>query len=233
MTMPGSLFPRTTSLEPESASEHSDNPDEHHVRFAPGILSPPRNRIYESQVVSPTNAKASSSSLVEAEIPSPSTFRPRSIPSVKAAVQKFRVGPDDADSSILLPQLSPKRNKGQTRDNASRSVLSNDNQHDTDESSRISYRAKGKGRASNVSLERFDGDTSGDIRVRGKERELVAAREEQMRNERRWEREKDTVSIEESQRESLKDKERIRMLESEIQRLRDEVRFYFSHIHIP
>lgn len=71
-------------------------------------------------------------------------------------------------------------------------------------------------------LDAWDGDTSGEVRVRGKERELVAAREEQERHERRREKEKDLN--EEADREKTVDKERIRMLEDEIMRLKEEVR---------
>jgi hypothetical protein len=71
-----------------------------------------------------------------------------------------------------------------------------------------------------------DADTSGEVRVRGKERELFAAREEQKRNEeRRWERDKEKEKEDEAERarERERDKEKIRMLEEEILRLKNEV----------
>ena len=67
-----------------------------------------------------------------------------------------------------------------------------------------SEKAKGKERAR---------DTSGELRVRGKERELRAAREAHARDERNGDDE-----------ERERDKQRIRMLEEEIARLRAQVR---------
>lgn len=72
---------------------------------------------------------------------------------------------------------------------------------------------KGKGKAVDV-----EANTSGEIRVRGKERELAAAKADQRRRE---------DSDEESES-SQRDKERIRMLEEEIARLREEVRLILS-----
>uniref|UniRef100_A0A0W0FIZ8 Uncharacterized protein n=1 Tax=Moniliophthora roreri TaxID=221103 RepID=A0A0W0FIZ8_MONRR len=67
-----------------------------------------------------------------------------------------------------------------------------------------------------------DLDTSGEIRVRGKERELDEAREEHMRNQQRWDRDRDKAD--QGQREAWEhDKERIRILEEEVRRLREEL----------
>lgn len=130
------------------------------------------------------------------EIPSSSMIAvpSRTVTSVKTAVEKFR---PDADSSILLPQTSPHR---LTADNATR----------------IPYSLKGKERA----LE-FEGDTPSETRVWGKEQELIAAREEQVRNEKKWEQQ--DRDEEAAVRERLRDKQKIRMLEEEIQRLKEEV----------
>jgi len=68
-------------------------------------------------------------------------------------------------------------------------------------------------------------DSSGYLRVKGKERELVAAREELHENERRREIYDEGES---SERGRDSDKVRIRMLEEEIARLKDEV---FLHSH--
>lgn len=119
------------------------------------------------------------------------------------------MGEGDADPSILLPSPtnSPTRSKRQV-----------------EEQPRISARDKGKGRAVDeiIELDAWDGDTSGEVRVQGKERELIAAREEQQRHEQRGEREK--RFIEEPDREKAVDKQRIKMLEDEILKLKEEVR---------
>ena len=62
-------------------------------------------------------------------------------------------------------------------------------------------------------------------RVRGKEQELVAALEDLDRNEKRLDNNNDveTSFLEEIERDRDKDKERIRMLEEEIERLKQEV----------
>ncbi|KAJ7583611.1 hypothetical protein C8J56DRAFT_954517 [Mycena floridula] len=207
ITMPGSLFPRSPSMDRESVV--GDEP-EHHVRFAPGISSPPHSKIYDRD----TPHSRSSSSLEEmAQVKS---FCPPSIPSVKSAVERFHVRPHEADPSILLPQSSPPRlNRTRASDESSRH----------EEAPRIPYNLKGKARASTSSIELLEGDTSGEVRVKGKERELVAAREEQMRNEKRWERDKDLhlEQAEAAQREKNQDKEKIRMLEEEIQHLKAQL----------
>lgn len=199
--MPGSLFPRSPSLVPESLNER-------HVRFKPNVASPTPARPVDE--------------------PGPSQSRPPMAPAVKAAVDRFRVERDHADPSILLPKTSPQRSTGQsfTRPLVYRNAsvdggsfrVSDDSDDDDDEyPPRISASAKGKGRAVDDFM---DGDTSGHIRVRGKERELVAAREEQRRNEKRRATEADARDVE---KEKNSDKERIRMLEEEIMRLKDEV----------
>lgn len=181
MTMPGSLFPRSASTQPESPPRYPDDAEPRQVRWAADVVSPPRAR-HEAE-----------------PLPSPS----RVAPSVTAGVERFHVGPDEDPSVLPSP-------KGKAREQ--------------DHSPRFSTREKGKGRAFDFE----DADTSGEVRVKGKERELVAAREEQKRNEeRRWERdkEKDRADEVEAQRERdrEKDKERIRMLEDEILRLKQEV----------
>jgi hypothetical protein len=183
------------SLFPRSPSLVPDL--DRHVHFEPGIISPQPTRF------SPPPEPR--------EQPGPS----RRGPAVKAAVERFHVGEADADPSILLP--SP--NNSPVRPTKTK-------QHEESQS-RIPTRDKGKGRAVDElsGLDAWDGDRSGEIRVRGKERELIAAREEQRRHERRREREMDLN--EEADREKAVDKERIRMLEDEIMRLKEEVRRSF------
>jgi hypothetical protein len=88
----------------------------------------------------------------------------------------------------------------------------------------MSAKAKGKQRAEGSYQELTSADTSGEIRVRGKERELVVIRQSQRDRESNWEQNRDSEGDRpkfEAERE--KDKERIRLLEDEIQRLKEEV----------
>jgi hypothetical protein len=203
MTMPGSLFPRSSSLQPESPPHDDDN---RRVRFHPGVLSPPHSRRPNSDVSTP--------------------LRPKTIPSVKAAVQMFQV---DADASILLPatSVSPGKGAGKVLHDAVNQgrgrTLSDDHEDESPLYISSSSHEKGKGRAHESSLD--PGNTSGEIRVQGKERELLVAREEQRQKERRWERDKDDVEADSERR---KDKEKIKALEDEIRRLKEEVRIFMA-----
>lgn len=128
----------------------------------------------------------------ENDIPGPSR-RPPNSSSVKAAVDRFNTG-GDADPSILLPtpHTSPAR----------------------------AGKAREKRRAIESWDDPKDGDTSNEMRVRGKERELVAARKELQRHDKRQEQDGE---LKEAEREKVRDKERIRLLEEEITWLKQEV----------
>ena len=66
-------------------------------------------------------------------------------------------------------------------------------------------------------------DTSGEIRVRGKEEELSAVREERRAREKLWEAEAETTMIREEQ---VGYEDKIKKLEEEVLRLRQEVRHF-------
>jgi hypothetical protein len=163
-----------------------------HVHFAPEIPSPQPKRLQDPVADAEANA------------PGPSRRPLRKTSSVKAAVERFNTGGDDADPSILLPvpHSSPAR----------------------------TGKSRGKGRV----IEAWDdvevGDMSGEVRVRGKERELVVAREEQQRHERRREKEGKAKEAEEAEREKALDKERIKALEEEIAWLKQEVGFFLPAV---
>ncbi|KIK62350.1 hypothetical protein GYMLUDRAFT_95973 [Collybiopsis luxurians FD-317 M1] len=136
-----------------------------------------------------------------------SPFRPPQVSSVRDAVIKFRTDAD-VDPNILLP--SPSRRKGKEREVDEDSV-----------------------KMPPPPIIRHEGDSSREIRFRGKERELSEARELHMEKEKRWERDRDKGSLtgkdaldEEKGREEEreKDKERIRNLEKEVERLQEELR---------
>lgn len=66
-------------------------------------------------------------------------------------------------------------------------------------------------------------DTSGEIRVRGKEQELSAVREERRAREKWWETETETTMIRE---EKTGYEDKIKKLEEEVLRLREEVHIF-------
>lgn len=95
---------------------------------------------------------------------------------------------------------------------------------------KLSAKALGKQRATNYDFE--FGNTSGDIRVRGKEKELIAARKTQRERDTRWQRDP-SEGPEKRQYEEERDfdKERIRHLELEVLRLKDEVSALYTLTH--
>jgi hypothetical protein len=141
---------------------------------------------------------------------------------VRDVVKRFRVGEEDADASILLPKetVSPGKGKGKARGDERVPMGV----------SQLSSRDKGKQLTREVDDCEYEfvhtAETSGEVRVRGKERELVEAREEHLRKERRRERDREK-DVEEAEKERNMDKERIKMLEQEIQRLKEEVYDFF------
>lgn len=187
ISMPGSLFPRSPSLEPE----HSPTIErEQRVRFASTIPDSPHPHF--SRISKPQSA-------VSPSPPSTPRHKKQFDPTVQAAVGRFK---EDADPSILLPKM-------QTSPHAVHQCSGVD---------------KGKGIAIEV-IPTEDGETSGILRVRGKEKELVAVREDLNKNERRLERTDVTESsfLEQIKQDRDRDKEKIRMLEGEIERLKKEV----------
>ncbi|KAJ3992611.1 hypothetical protein F5050DRAFT_892571 [Lentinula boryana] len=199
-TMPGSLFPRSPSLMPSEAGHHHENRVEEdegrHVSWNFGLDD--------------ENQPGSSTVYVPLMQPSPqSPFRPPLVPSVKDAVAKFYAGPD-IDPSLLLP--SPPRRKGKDRE-----VVD----VDFDDDDWLMPPPRNPGHSLS------DRDNTREIRVKGKERELSEAIEERKRKQARWERDRDKETVageEDFMREKKRDKERIRNLEEEIERLKEELR---------
>ena len=212
VSMPGSLFPRSPSLEPDADPSSAEK--EQHVRFALHVsepLNPPP---------SPQRRPKSKSMDGSASTTESPRRRSQIASSVKTVVDKFHIGQDDADSSILLP--SPKRSP--------HALVASRNLQSRRVSSPSSPSAAAmKYKSNNHSVESFSddcGDTSGVLRVKGKEKELVAAREEFYRNKRR-DNETPALSIEQVNNDRDRDKIRIKMLEEEIERLKQEVSEYF------
>jgi hypothetical protein len=140
---------------------------------------------------------------------------------VKTAVDKFHIGEEDADPSILLP--SPKRSPHAlvaSRNFQSRRISS------PSSSSSIAT----KHRKKNHSLESFSDDcgaTLGFLRGKGKEKELIAARQE-LYGDGNHDNEAPALSVEQAEYNLIGDKIRIKMLEEEIERLKQEVSGQFT-----
>ena len=202
VTMPGSFFPRSPSLEPDYATSLSEG----QVRSLGVVMSNDqfmrevRNDAGPSRTPGTPRLRRKSNSSIQSE-PSPSPIAISGGPSVRGVVDRFT---DDADPSLMLPNniISPERTISSPRSQAK------------------SAKAKGKERDLGEWEDEFSfsGDTSGEIRVRGIEQELLAAREEHYRNE--MEQDPDS-SVYVEQREQ--DQERIRTLEEEVAKLKHQV----------
>ena len=138
-----------------------------------------------------------------------------------------RVAEDDADTDDdghgddVVPSGSSPKEKGKQR--AVRDVFL---ESEASSPPRPSFNAgKDEADTSYAGHEPRIADTSGEIRVRGKERELSAAREERRAREQWWENEVETTMIRE-EKSAYEDK--IQLLEEEVQRLRAEVCILFS-----
>ncbi|KAI0663720.1 hypothetical protein C8Q70DRAFT_906152 [Cubamyces menziesii] len=179
-TMPGSLFPRSASLMPETPIVQRAVP-------RPRTPTPPPEPIAE---------EAEEDEVVE-EQPRESPSRGRSQDRYSA---KFR------DKRPETSEPSSVRERSRQSESSERAASSSRRSLDEPEHAEPVARlrsSKGKERAC---------DTSGEIRVRGKERELREAKE----NHARYAHERDDGERE-------RDKQRIRMLEEEVARLRAEL----------
>ncbi|KAI0071972.1 hypothetical protein K474DRAFT_480403 [Panus rudis PR-1116 ss-1] len=245
VTMPGSLFPRSPSLEPEYASSLET---EYYAGLAAEVVESRYERLNdvetEDEPSSPTEPPPSSitspsppaKSNKRQRLPAPDPESPSPIPlgggpSVRQAASMFTA--DNADYSLMLPNptlssphSSPTRPRSRTQSL----------EKPPPRSRPPSSKGKGKERARDVDSDHnpdvsgwdYDfsgpGETTSEIRVRGIEKELYAAREEHYRKEaERAESEVDfdsSVYLEERER----DKERIKFLEEEVSRLRRQVR---------
>jgi hypothetical protein len=151
---------------------------------------------------------------------------PRSVPRRPRAVSESevserRVSEDDADTDDdghdAVPSGPSWKEKGKQR--AVRDVFL---ESEASSPPRPSNSAReGEADVSCAGREPHCADTSGEIRVRGKERELSAVREERRAREQRWEIEAETTLIREEKSEY---EDKIKQLEEEVQRLRAEVR---------
>ncbi|EIW84193.1 hypothetical protein CONPUDRAFT_135721 [Coniophora puteana RWD-64-598 SS2] len=157
-----------------------------HVHFAQPASSSPSTPRRLSPVPEPESEPEAG--------PSSSPFRPPAIPSVRDQVSRFRTNGSDADPSILLPN-SP----GQ----------------DMTPVSPVKHSPSRKGKERQFDDDGFlDPNTSNELRVRTKQRELDAARGEEQRR----------MTQEPNDEEGReRDMHRIRLLEQEVARLKAEL----------
>ncbi|EIN04949.1 hypothetical protein PUNSTDRAFT_116231 [Punctularia strigosozonata HHB-11173 SS5] len=245
--MPGSLFPRSPSLEPDL---HREKQDARRVHFPPGVPSPKHRSLYApaSSDAGPSHSQHRLYPDLPSEHAEPprtpsSPFRPPLVGSVKEAVRMFRDDPDEANPELLLPKettspiskiRSPSRRHGSVRSDERGSPAFSPGSPRKD-------KGKGKAREGDLSRHEVQDFTSelpsqdedeeehsrehyGDIslgtmrtKVRGKELELDKARE------RERQRDEAGSDADHDDDERRRDKQRIRLLEEEIQRLRAEL----------
>ncbi|KAI6129906.1 hypothetical protein EV401DRAFT_1927233 [Pisolithus croceorrhizus] len=193
ITMPGSLFPRTSSLEPEDlASQHGGMSS---VVDLPG-----------GGETQPT--EGSSDAYV-------SPWRARPVTSVQDAVQRFNVtSGDEADFSLRIPSPQPSPVNFRAGPHPSDETLP---QHRSGSPGPL-LSSKGKERMQDDDLMFIVGGTSDKSQVEAKERELATAREEQRQRENQSCEASSSSALDERER----DKQRIKMLEEEVKRLREE-----------
>ena len=150
-------------------------------------------------------------------------------------------GPSSSPEQVRHPSPSPVPVPVPSRSRAA-SVGEVTGRRSQEDSASSAWKEKGKQRAADVLLENgtspspaksnlsesgrdaeADADTSGEIRVRGKEQELSAVRAERRAREKWWETEAETTMIRE---EKVGYEDKIKKLEEEVMRLQEEVRYY-------
>jgi hypothetical protein len=214
-TMPGSLFPRSASLEPDPTPAQSNYGLLRERHRAP--VMPSRTPLHSKE--RPT---AITSAARSPEDPNPffgitnTLARARGVVAITDDAKRFL-----EDANLSPPSSPSPASASHVRSVAVRkSPVSPCVENKRPSKSSV---AKGKEKATEFDFD-FDleaADTSGMLRVRGKEHELREAREEHMRKEQERELDPDTTLIME---EREQDKERIRKLEAEVSWLKRQVR---------
>ncbi|KAI9440138.1 hypothetical protein H4582DRAFT_1579162 [Lactarius indigo] len=208
ITMPGALFPRSPSMDPAPApapapaSASASAPPQRHVHFP----TQPTYFNYEVLVPSPSSSP---------EHPRHPSASPVSIPSRPRAASVSEVTGRRAqeDAGGVLSSGAAWKEKGKQR---AADVLESEA---ASSPARSILSGGGRG-ASDAEPDAQRADTSGEIRVRGMEQELSAVREERRAREKWWETETETTMIRE---EKVEYEDKIKKLEEEVQRLRDEL----------
>ncbi|KAI6147003.1 hypothetical protein EDD17DRAFT_80378 [Pisolithus thermaeus] len=194
ITMPGSLFSRTSSLEPEDLASQ--------LGGTSSAVDPPGGG-----KTLPTEGS------LDAYV---SPWRTRPVTSVQDAVQRFNVtSGDEADFSLRIPSPQPSPVNFRAGPHPSDETLP----PPPSGSPGLLVSSKGKGRMQDDDLMFIVGETSDKLQVEAKERELAAAREEQRQRENQSCEASSSSALDERER----DKQRIKMLEEEVKRLREEL----------
>lgn len=201
-TMPGSLFPRSASLEPDATS-----------MIETSAVRPPRRT--ESGSCKPSSSRTSSTQEVSF-LRSPNPF----VTDHSAAARAVISSTDDAIRFLEEYQSSPPNSPTPALTVSARGAAPG-RRSSTADNVNTFWKAKGKARATDSDVESDIADTSRELRVRGKERELRDAREEHLRKEQRRVLDPETSLILE---ERELDKEKIRKLEEEVAWLRSQVK---------
>lgn len=201
ITMPGALFPRSPSMDPEATAAVA-----RHVHF------PTKPTYFDYEVPVPGPSSFPERRLPPRSVPRKSRSRSGSVSetSVRRAQES---GTDAGDAVLSVPSW---KEKGKQRANAADVLL------ESEASSPLRPTGIGRGgnHESDAGPELTGADTSGEIRVRGKERELSAARELRREREQLWESEVETTMIREEKAEY---EDKIKRLEEEVQWLKAEV----------
>ena len=199
-TMPGALFPRSPSMDPEAPAAVA-----RHVHF------PTKPTYFDYEVPVPGPSSSPERSQLPSSIPRGSRSRAGSVSETSVR----RTQQDNVDAGDVVSFGPSWEEKGKQRANAADIFL------ESGASSPPRPTGRGEDHASDAGPELTVTDTSGEIRVRGMERELSAVREERKEREQWWESEVETTVIREEKAEY---EDKIKRLEEEVQWLKAEVR---------
>lgn len=200
ITMPGALFPRSPSMDPEATAAVA-----RHVHF------PTKPTYFDYEVPVPGPSSFPERQLPPRSIPCESRSRSGSV-SETSTRRAQESGRDAGDTVLSVPSW---KEKGKQRANAMDVFLES-------EASSPPHPTTGRGEdhETDAGPELKGADASGEIRVRGKERELSAVRELRREREQLWESEVETTVIREEKAEY---EDKIKRLEEEVQWLKAEV----------
>jgi hypothetical protein len=202
--MPGALFPRSPSMDPELTPA----PQQRHVHF------PTRPTYFDYEVLMP--GPSSSPELARHPSPSPVPVPSRSRTASTSEVTERQSQEDSAGGGGGGIAWKEKGKHRATDDLGNETALS----------PAKSILSGSGGGASDAEPDPEYVNTSGEIRVRGKEQELSAVREERRAREKWWENEAETTMIRE---EKAGYEDKIKKLEDEVLRLREEVQHFMLY----
>ena len=209
-TMPGSLFPRSASIEPDPT------PGPTSYGLLQERIRPP---VPVSRTPTQPNSTKGRSTTRPSVTRSPEEPNPfLGITNTLARARGVVASTDDAKRFLEDYNPSPPSSPSPAIQPSFRGSTKSAGSHDEVAIAAIQFKGKGKQRAQDDEFEWED--DSRVLRVKGKERELREAREEQSRKEKETELDPETTMIME---ERYRDKERILKLEAEVAWLKSQV----------